>query len=67
MAAQRGKPWFPVAWSVLALLCLWLTVASALDPDGPWWVPVTFGACTLVAAASVVARLREGRKGDRPT
>jgi hypothetical protein len=67
LTAQRRKRWFPIAWSVLAFLCLWLTVATALDPDGPWWVPLTFGGCTLVAAGSVVSWLRENGKRNRPT
>lgn len=66
LATGRSVSWFPIAWSLLALLCLWLTVASALDPGGAWWVPVTFGACTLVAAGSVITWLREHRKRNPP-
>lgn len=67
LAARRGVPWFPIAWSLLALVCLWLTVATALDPGGAWWVPVTFGACTVVATGSAVAWLQDHRNRNRPT
>lgn len=41
------------------LLSLWLTVATAVDPDGAWWDPLTFGGCTVLAAASAAVWLRQ--------
>ncbi|MGI5523593.1 hypothetical protein ACQEUX_22055 [Micromonospora sp. CA-259024] len=66
MATRRVLSWLPVGWSVVAVLCLWLTIATVLDPDGPWWVPLTFAGCTVVAAGSVVAWLLERRRRNRP-
>jgi hypothetical protein len=60
LEGRRGRTWWiGVVWSLLALLCLWLTVATVLDRGGAWWVPLTFGGCTVVAAGSAVVWLRE--------
>jgi uncharacterized membrane protein len=56
---RHGTRWIGFAWSLLALFSLWLTIATVVDPDGAWWVPLTFGGCTILAAVSAVVWLRQ--------
>jgi hypothetical protein len=65
--ARRGRAWwFGVAWMALAVLCLWVTIASAVDHGGSWIVPLVFAACTLVAAACARVWFLVARGERRP-
>ena len=66
MDSRPGRiTWTSIAWSVLALFCLWLTVATVVDPDGAWWVPLTFGGCTVVAAGAAATWVRQDLRRTR--
>jgi len=44
-----------VGWTVILIVTAWISLASWLDSGGAWWVPVTFGACTVVCAGNLAA------------
>lgn len=62
MATRGLTPWLAIAFSLLTLLSLWVTVATGVDPDGPWWMPLIFGAFTVIAAGNAVVWIRASRR-----